>query len=89
MNKRTILVQPSCFAPKFEMTVLIPSDRDAEEYIDELLDGILNEDIKYNIEWEFVGETRPTVERDNHCASTGIICSFCQPGPCEHRVENM
>lgn len=54
MERRTILVKPSCFAPEFEMTILVPEDRDAEEYIDELLDGILNEDLRYNVEWDFV-----------------------------------
>ena len=36
------------------MIVSVPESRDAEEYIDELLDGILNEDLKYNVEWDFV-----------------------------------
>lgn len=53
MEKRTILVKPSCFAPEFEMIITIPDGRDAEEYIDELLDGILNDDFKYNVEWDF------------------------------------
>lgn len=54
MEKRTIYVKPSCFAPGFEMVLSIPEDRDEEEYIDELLDGILNEDMKYNVEWDFI-----------------------------------
>lgn len=54
MEKRTILVKPSCFAPEFEIIISIPEDRDAEEYIDELLDSILNEDLRYNVEWDFV-----------------------------------
>ena len=53
MEKRTIRVKPSCFAPEFEMIITIPDGRDAEEYIDELLDGILNGDLKYNVEWDF------------------------------------
>lgn len=53
MEKRTIRVKPSCFAPEFEMIITIPDGRDAEEYIDELLDGILNDDLKYNVEWDF------------------------------------
>lgn len=40
-GKRTILVKPSCFAPEFEMIIQIPECRDTEEYIDELLEGIL------------------------------------------------
>lgn len=35
MEKRTIRVKPSCFAPEFEMIIPIPTDRDDEEYIDE------------------------------------------------------
>lgn len=54
MEKRTIWVKPSCFAPEFEMVIPVPTDRDDEEYIDELLDGILNNEVRYNIEWDFV-----------------------------------
>ena len=54
MERRTILVKPSCFAPEFEIIISVPEDRDAEEYIDELLDSILNEDLRYNVEWDFV-----------------------------------
>lgn len=53
MEKRTIWVKPSCFAPEFEMVIPIPVGRDSEEYIDELLDGILNDDLRYNVEWDF------------------------------------
>ena len=53
MEKRTIWVKPSTFAPEFEMIIPVPTDRD-EEYIDELLDGILNDEFRYNIEWDFV-----------------------------------
>ncbi len=54
MEKRTILVKSSCFAPEFEMIISVPEDRDTEEYIDELLDGILNDDLRYNTEWDFI-----------------------------------
>ena len=54
MEKRTIRVKPSCFAPEFEMIIPIPTDRDDEEYIDELLDGILSTEFRYNAEWDFV-----------------------------------
>ena len=54
MEKRTIYVKPGCFAPGFEMVIPIPIYRDEEEYIDELLDGILNNDMRYNVEWEFI-----------------------------------
>ena len=52
MEKRTIWVKPSTFAPEFEMIIPVPTDRDDEEYIDELLDGILNDEFRYNIEWD-------------------------------------
>ena len=35
------------------MIIPVPDNRDSEEYIDELLDGILNDDLKYNVEWDF------------------------------------
>ena len=54
MERRTIWVVPSTFVPEFEMIVHVPDDRDAEEYIDELLDSILAEDLKYNVDWDFV-----------------------------------
>lgn len=54
MEKRTIWVKPSCFAPEFEMIIPIPEDRDSEEYIEEMLDGILNDEFRYNVEWYFV-----------------------------------
>ena len=54
MEKRTIWVKPSCFAPEFEMIIPIPTDRDDEEYIDELLDRILSTEFRYNVEWDFI-----------------------------------
>ena len=54
MEKRSIWVKPSCFIPEFEMIIPIPENRDAEEYIDELLDGILSDEFLYNAEWDFV-----------------------------------
>lgn len=54
MEERIICVKPSCFIPEFKMKISVPKDRDAEEYIDELLDSILDEDLKYNVEWDFV-----------------------------------
>ena len=36
------------------MIIPIPTDRDDEEYIDELLDGILSTELRYNVEWDFV-----------------------------------
>lgn len=54
MEKRTIWVKPSCFAPEFEMIIPVPDERDTEEYIDELLDRILTDEFRYNVEWDFV-----------------------------------
>lgn len=56
MEKKTISAQPSCFAPEFKMIISIPDVRDSEEYIDELLDAILNDEFRYNVEWNFVDE---------------------------------
>lgn len=36
------------------MIIPIPDDRDTEEYIDELLEAILNDEFRYNVEWDFV-----------------------------------
>lgn len=54
MYKRTIFCKPSCFSPGFDMIITIPDNRDPVEYIDELLDGILNDNLRYNAEWDFV-----------------------------------
>ena len=54
MEKRTISVTPSCFHPIFEMIISIPEDQDPCNYIDTLLNDILNEDLKYNAEWDFI-----------------------------------
>lgn len=35
------------------MMIPVPSDRDTEEYIDEFLDNMLNDDLRYNTEWNF------------------------------------
>lgn len=53
MEKRTITIKPSCFCPEFDMIIPVPDDRDTEEYIDELLDGILSDEARYNTEWDF------------------------------------
>ena len=51
--KVRIVVSPSCFVPIFIMEIDVPDDRDAEEYIDDLLDTIFSQDHRYNCEWEF------------------------------------
>lgn len=49
-----IKVSLSCFTPTIIMDIVIPENRDAEEYIDELLDTILTEEFRYNADWDFV-----------------------------------
>lgn len=54
MNTTTyIKMNPSPFIPAAMMGLDVPPDRDAEEYIDEYLDSILNENCRYNADWEF------------------------------------
>ena len=45
---RPCICAPTCF-----MEIHVPEYRDAEEYIDEYLDGMLNEEIKWNCDWGF------------------------------------
>ena len=49
-NIRKISVNLSCFGPHIEMLISIPNNINAEEYIDILLDHILAEDYRYNVE---------------------------------------
>lgn len=51
--KTRIIVLPSCFIPEFIMEFNVPEDRDTEEFIDEYLDSILSDDLRFNCEWEF------------------------------------
>lgn len=52
--ERTINIKLSCFMPEIKMIINVPKNRDDEEYIDEFLDSILNTDLRYNAEWDFV-----------------------------------
>ena len=52
--KVKIELKLSCFAPTVIIEIEVPYDRDAEEYIDELLESILAEEFRYNAEWNFV-----------------------------------
>lgn len=45
---------PGGTAYPIRMTIGVPKDTDPEEYIDAVLDGLLNEFLRYNSEWEFV-----------------------------------
>ena len=47
-NHKTVLLLPGV---RYDYSV--PDDRDTEEYIDELLDGILSDEARYNTEWDF------------------------------------
>ena len=49
-----IELQPDCFHPACIMIISVPNDWDTEEYIDQYLESILNDDMKYNAEWDFV-----------------------------------
>ena len=48
-----IKVYLSCFAPEVKMEIDVPEDHDKEEYIDELLDSMLADEFRYNVEWDF------------------------------------
>ena len=51
--KRRIVLSPSCFAPDVILEIDVPKDRDAEEYIDELLEAVLADEFRWNCEWNF------------------------------------
>jgi len=51
---RHISVSPCCFVPDFDMMIDVPNNQDDESYIDEFLDSIFNDNVRYNTEWEFV-----------------------------------
>ena len=53
--KTKIELSLSCFAPTIVMEFNIPNDRDAEEYIDELLESVLSEEFCYHAECNFIG----------------------------------
>lgn len=53
MEEKTIKYFPGNSSTSVVMTILVPEDRDPEEYINEFLDGMLNEDLRYNSDWEF------------------------------------
>lgn len=40
-------------AHDFKMEIDVPTYRDTDEYIDEFLELIFNENLKYSAEWEF------------------------------------
>lgn len=52
-SERSILYYPGESPVPIKMTIPVPANIDAEEYIDELLDGMLNDFLRYNSDWEF------------------------------------
>lgn len=40
--------------PFIIMSIIVPENRDNEEYIDELLDTILADPFRYEAKWEFI-----------------------------------
>ncbi len=51
--EREILLYLANSVRPVRMAIYVPTDRDPEEYIDEFLEGMLNEFLRYNCEWEF------------------------------------
>ena len=49
----TIRVKPSAFTPDFIMVVDVPITEDKEEYIDDLLESFVKEELFCNLEWDF------------------------------------
>lgn len=54
LSDKKIALYPGMSATPVIMIIGIPTDRDAEEYIDEYLDGLLSDFVRYNCEWEFI-----------------------------------
>lgn len=52
-TERAIQLYPGMSTEPVTITIRVPNDRDAEEYIDEYLDGLLSDFVRYNCEWEF------------------------------------
>lgn len=51
---KKVNVDLGCFEPEIVITIDVPCDEDAETYIDEFLDNILNENLRYNCDWNFI-----------------------------------
>ena len=54
INIFRISISLSCFIPEFIMEIPVPYNQDPEEYINQFLDNILNNDLRYNVEWDFL-----------------------------------
>ena len=53
-HERSIHFFPGNSDAPITITFNIPDDWDDEEYINEYLDGILNDFFQYNCDWEFI-----------------------------------
>ena len=51
---KTIRLYPGNSATPIMITIGVPQSRDAEEYIDEYLDGLLSDFVRYNCDWDFI-----------------------------------
>lgn len=49
-----INIMPDCEHPGAKMEIYVPDGREAEEYINWYLKGILRDNICHSIEWDFV-----------------------------------
>lgn len=54
MNEVRITVEAEGFFPGFIAIIGVPKNADEEEYIDDVLEGILKEEIWENTVWDFV-----------------------------------
>lgn len=52
-TEKTIQLYPGMSTVPVTITIRVPNDRDVEEYIDEYLDGLLSDFVRYNCVWEF------------------------------------
>ena len=49
-----INIMPDCEHPGAKMEIYVPDGREAEEYINWYLKGILRDNICHSIDWDFV-----------------------------------
>lgn len=52
--KKKIWLKPSCFVPEVEMIFTLPDNVNSENYINDFLKSIFNEEMLLNCEWDFV-----------------------------------
>ena len=59
LNQKNMVIHKISFCPGNSdlpvlMEITVPQDCDPEEYIDGYLDGMLNDFLRYNSDWDFV-----------------------------------